>query len=169
MKPVLEEFERHNPQYRVRLGTATVRQDIGDPTRFLLGVAGGMPPDLIFFDRFAIVEWASRGAFTDLTPYIERDRDKPDGIRKENFYPIAWDEPIYKAARITPWPMVWMREGSSIRTMRWSAPNWSMGPAIPRSSRAAPGQGEAPSAQDVGRRCAASACTAWAKSNPPAR
>lgn len=98
MKPLLEEFEHRNPEYRVRMGAATARNAEGDPTRFLLGVAGGVPPDLILFDRFAIVEWASRGAFTDLTPYIDRDRDLSDGIRREDFFPMAWREPIYKGA-----------------------------------------------------------------------
>lgn len=95
MKPLIEEFERRNPDYRVQLGTMT-RNAEGDPTRFLLGVAGGMPPDLIYFDRFAVVEWASRGAFTDLTPYLERDAGRPDAIREENFYSVAWEEPVYR-------------------------------------------------------------------------
>ncbi len=61
LKPVIEEFEKRNPGYKVRLGSATARERPesgggGGPTRFLLGVAGGQPPDLIFFDRFAIVE-----------------------------------------------------------------------------------------------------------------
>ena len=47
-KLAIAEFERRNPQYRVALGTATVKDATGDPTRFLLGVAGGVPPDLIF-------------------------------------------------------------------------------------------------------------------------
>jgi ABC-type sugar transport system permease subunit/ABC-type glycerol-3-phosphate transport system substrate-binding protein len=74
----------------------TARDETGDPTRFLLGVAGGVPPDLIYFDRFAIVEWASRGAFVDLKPLIERARRKPDAIRGEDIYPPAWREPIYE-------------------------------------------------------------------------
>jgi multiple sugar transport system permease protein len=98
LRPVLEEFERRHPQYRIRHGSATVRSDTGDPTRFLLGVAGGMPPDLIMFDRFAIIEWASRGAFTDLTPYIQRDQNLPDGIRRENYLDVAWSESVYKGA-----------------------------------------------------------------------
>ncbi|MBN2446127.1 MAG: extracellular solute-binding protein, partial [Phycisphaerae bacterium] len=98
MKPVIREFERRNPQYSVRLGAAATRDDTADPTRFLLGVAGGQPPDVMYFDRFAIVEWASRGAFSDLTPYIERDRDKPYGIRREDYFEVAWNEPIYKGA-----------------------------------------------------------------------
>lgn len=60
MRVAVEEFERRHPQYKVFMGTATVRHATGDPTRFLLGVAGDVPPDLIYFDRFAVVEWASR-------------------------------------------------------------------------------------------------------------
>ena len=96
IKASLAEFERRNPQVRVVLGSATTRNEVGDPTRFLLGVAGGVPPDLIYFDRFAVVEWASRGAFTDLTPLIARDRGRPDAVREENFYPMAWREALYK-------------------------------------------------------------------------
>lgn len=95
IKPVVAEFEARNPQYRVLMGAATVKSEIGDPTRFLMSVAGGSPPDVLMFDRFAVVEWGSRGAFTDLTPYIERDRNLPGAIREENFYPAAWREPNY--------------------------------------------------------------------------
>ncbi len=94
-RPAIEEFVRRNPQYRVVMGTATVADTTGDPTRFLLSVAGEVPPDLILFDRFAIVEWASRGAFTDLKPFVERDRDRPDGVHEENFFPIAWSEAVF--------------------------------------------------------------------------
>lgn len=96
IKPVIEEFERRNPKYRVHIGSASVRSDTADPTRFLLGVAGGMPPDLIMFDRFAIVEWASRGAFLNLNPMLQRDRALPDGVHEENFLEVAWKEGVYK-------------------------------------------------------------------------
>jgi ABC-type sugar transport system permease subunit/ABC-type glycerol-3-phosphate transport system substrate-binding protein len=96
MRVAIEEFERRHPEYHVVAGSATAQDETGDPTRFLLGVAGGVPPDLIYFDRFAIVEWASRGAFLDLGPWINRDRNLPDGIRQEDIYRPAWLEPIYK-------------------------------------------------------------------------
>ena len=96
LRPALEEFERRNPHYNVVIGSSTARDITGDPTRFLLGVAGGVPPDVIYFDRFAIVEWASRGAFTDLTPLVERDRDLPDGVREEEFFAPVWRETVYR-------------------------------------------------------------------------
>lgn len=94
---VLDEFERRNPSIRVVVGTATTRDTSGDPTRFLLGVAGNVPPDVILFDRFAIVEWASRGAFASLNPFLEQeDPDDPLSVLQENFYPPAWDEAVFE-------------------------------------------------------------------------
>jgi multiple sugar transport system permease protein len=95
VRVAIEEFERRHPEYDVVLGTSSVRDATADPTRFLLGVAGGSPPDLIHFDRFAVVEWASRGTFADLSPFIEADRDRPDGINPDNFYRPPWEEGTY--------------------------------------------------------------------------
>lgn len=73
MEPVLKRFERENPQYRVVIGQAAARDMVADPQRFLCGVAGGMPPDVIKFDRYAISEWASRGAFASLNEFLAAD------------------------------------------------------------------------------------------------
>ncbi|MCX7046017.1 MAG: extracellular solute-binding protein [Candidatus Sumerlaeota bacterium] len=93
---MIEEFMRRNPRYRVIAASAAVRDATADPTRFLLGVAGGEAPDVIFFDRFAIVEWASRGAFQPLDGYLEEEKKISDGIRKENYVAPAWNEGVYK-------------------------------------------------------------------------
>jgi ABC-type sugar transport system permease subunit/ABC-type glycerol-3-phosphate transport system substrate-binding protein len=101
------EFERRSleahrvdsskPIYRVISGQNAARDQTADPTRFLVSVAGGMPPDVIYFDRFATAEWAARGAFTPLDPFIERDQKNnvPDAIKPESFYPAAWDEGMF--------------------------------------------------------------------------
>jgi ABC-type sugar transport system permease subunit/ABC-type glycerol-3-phosphate transport system substrate-binding protein len=101
---VVREFERRSleahrkdpskPIYRVISGQNAARDQTADPTRFLVSVAGGMPPDVIHFDRYAVAEWAARGAFTPLEPYLERDRAsaRPDAIRPDRFYPAAWNE-----------------------------------------------------------------------------
>jgi multiple sugar transport system substrate-binding protein len=96
----IEEFERLHPEYEVIMGTSAVRDVTGDPTRFLLGVAGGLPPDVIVFDRFAVVEWASRGAFHDLSPYLQQNLNEKEPIRAENYFKAAWaetelDEKVY--------------------------------------------------------------------------
>jgi len=82
------------PIYRVISGQDAARDQTADPTRFLISVAGGVPPDVVCFDRFAITEWASRGAFTPLDDYIERDvaAGRPDVPVSEDFYPSCWDE-----------------------------------------------------------------------------
>ncbi|MEO6507547.1 MAG: extracellular solute-binding protein [Chthoniobacterales bacterium] len=60
-------------------------------------MAGGEPPDLILFDRYAVSEWAARGVFTKLDPYLAREAQSsdPDAIRAENYYPSAWEEVVY--------------------------------------------------------------------------
>lgn len=86
MEDAVREFEylsrlRHEqtngeaPIYRVVAGQHASRNNTEDPTRFLLSLVGGEPPDVIFFDRFAISEWAARGAFSPLDERVQRDLD----------------------------------------------------------------------------------------------
>ena len=73
---VADAFERRFPQYRAILGSSAVRTGLdgeGNPQRLMCGIAGGVPPEVVEYDRFAICQWAARGAFLDLTPLIERD------------------------------------------------------------------------------------------------
>ncbi len=87
-----------HPIYRIVTGQNASRDQTADPTRFLVSVAGGMPPDLIRFDRYAISEWAARGAFTKLDDFIARDatRITDDAIRAENYYRSCWEEVVYE-------------------------------------------------------------------------
>jgi ABC-type sugar transport system permease subunit/ABC-type glycerol-3-phosphate transport system substrate-binding protein len=90
------EQDPSKPIYRVISGQNAARNQVADPTRFLVSVAGGVPPDVIYFDRYAVAEWAARGAFMPLDPYIERDiaagRETP---RLEQFYKSCLDEAVY--------------------------------------------------------------------------
>ena len=90
-----------HPIYRVVAGQNASRNQTEDPTRFLVSVAGGMPPDLIMFDRYAVTEWAARGAFEKLDPYIQRDLAQgiPDALHPENYYHSCWDEVVYHNPR----------------------------------------------------------------------
>ncbi len=92
------EQDPSKPRYRVVSGQNASRNQTEDPTRFLVSVAGGMPPDVIVFDRFAVTEWASRGAFHPLDDFLVRERsgDRPDAIRAEDFYDSCWDEVVYR-------------------------------------------------------------------------
>src|SRR2546430_15832078 len=92
-----EENPAH-PIYKIIKGQTASRDPTADPTRFLVSVAGGSPPDLILFDRYAVSEWAARGAFTKLDEFVGRESNNPapDAIRPENFYKSCWDEVIYE-------------------------------------------------------------------------
>jgi multiple sugar transport system permease protein/multiple sugar transport system substrate-binding protein len=95
---VAHEKDPSQPIYRVISGQEASRGQTEDPTRFLVGVAGGMPPDVIRFDRYAVTEWASRGAFADITPLIEKDRasGRADAIVPENYFDSCWDEVMFR-------------------------------------------------------------------------
>jgi multiple sugar transport system permease protein len=116
MEDLVREFEQRSqnahrkdpsrPIYRVISGQNAARNQVEDPTRFLVAVAGGTPPDVIFFDRYAVAEWAARGGFQPLDQYIQRDlADIASGHRKdiareevptpERFYAPCWDEGQY--------------------------------------------------------------------------
>lgn len=93
---VVYEFERRNPQYKVILSTAATRDMTSDGQRLLCAVAGNVPPDLVWFDRFAIGEWASRGALTDLRPLLEAQKpDDPHRIELSDYYEWAIAEASY--------------------------------------------------------------------------
>ena len=100
-----------HPIYRVVAGQNAARDQVADPTRFLLSVAGGVPPDVIWFDRYAVAEWAGRGAFAPLDAFIEEEGSKyaamaaamgapgeplpiPDYPWKERYYEACWNEAI---------------------------------------------------------------------------
>lgn len=73
---VIDAFERRFPQYRGILGSSAVRTGLegeGNPQRLMCGIAGGVPPEVVEYDRFAICQWAARGAFLDLNTLIEKD------------------------------------------------------------------------------------------------
>jgi multiple sugar transport system permease protein len=70
-----------NPPIKVILGHSATVDRTGDPQRLLCSIAGGDPPDVVWFDRFAVGEWASRGAFT---------------LYPEDFFEPCWEESQYQ-------------------------------------------------------------------------
>jgi multiple sugar transport system permease protein len=93
----IDRFEKLHPQYRVTATTGTAQDATGDAQRLLSAIAGGVPPDVVFFDRFAIAEWASRHALEDLTPYIEaQDPQDPDRLDLADYYPWTVEEASYR-------------------------------------------------------------------------
>ena len=61
----------------------------------MTAIVGNVPPDVIRQDRFTIGDWAARDTFRPLDDYITRDRDKPQGVREEDYYPACWKEANY--------------------------------------------------------------------------
>ncbi|MBW7863595.1 MAG: extracellular solute-binding protein [Candidatus Hydrogenedentes bacterium] len=103
--PVLDFEAMHNgeggrPHIRVVMGQSASINRTEDPQRLLCAVAGGDPPDVVWFDRFAVSEWAARGAFLPLQEFLERDlRERPDDpwtLRPETFFEPCWNESIYR-------------------------------------------------------------------------
>jgi multiple sugar transport system permease protein len=103
---LLEDFENlhdgsgEGPAIQVIMGQSASINQTDDPQRLLCSIAGGDPPDVVWFDRFAVAEWAARGAFMKLQPFIERDLaerpDDPYTLDPEDFYAPCWDEACYE-------------------------------------------------------------------------
>lgn len=87
------------PAIKVIMGQSASVNKTSDPQRLLCGIAGGDPPDVVWFDRFAVGEWAARGAFLCLQSFLERDqRERPDDpftLWDHQFYSPCWAEACY--------------------------------------------------------------------------
>lgn len=90
----IAEFEKRNPN--VKVSVLSMGAGGMNPQKLMTAIVGKTPPDLINQDRFTIGDWASRDTFMDLSPLIERDRNKPDGVRPEDYYEPCWKEATYK-------------------------------------------------------------------------
>ncbi|WP_435895914.1 extracellular solute-binding protein [Oceaniferula spumae] len=96
MMPVLRAFEKEYPEYKVIYSVPVTKDVVGDAQRLLSAIAGGVPPDVVFFDRFAVGEWAAKDAFEDLTPWLENQSlDDPLRIDPSEFYQFALEEASY--------------------------------------------------------------------------
>ncbi|MCA1996911.1 MAG: extracellular solute-binding protein, partial [Armatimonadetes bacterium] len=94
LQDVIREFERRNPQYRVRI--LSMGAGGMNPQKLMTAIVGKVPPDVIFQDRFSISDWASRGAFRPLDDLIERDKGRdPLTPTPDQYYPAFWQEACY--------------------------------------------------------------------------
>ena len=90
----IHEFEKRNPDIKVRVGTPGGQGDL-DPQKLLTAIVAKTPPDVIWFGRHNMGLWAPRGAFRPLDDLIERDR-----IDLNEYYPgtvgeSRWDGKTY--------------------------------------------------------------------------
>lgn len=98
---MIRDFEQlHKGEIRVIVGQSATVNKTDDPQRLLCAAAGGDPPDVVMFDRFAVGAWAAKGAFMCLQPFLDRDqRERPNDpltFYKEQFYDACWLESNYE-------------------------------------------------------------------------
>ncbi|WP_342554894.1 ABC transporter substrate-binding protein [Paenibacillus sp. FSL R7-0652] len=89
MNKVVKAFEEKNPTIKMNL--VYTESSEGSDQKLLTAVAGGNPPDVALFDRFKVGTWAAQGSLTDLSSMAAES-----GIRKEMYYPFAWEESSYQ-------------------------------------------------------------------------
>jgi multiple sugar transport system permease protein/multiple sugar transport system substrate-binding protein len=88
------------PVIKVIMGQSASVNKTDDPQRLLCGIAGGDPPDVVWFDRFAVGEWAAKNAFEPLQGFLDEDLaqrpDDPFTLRAEEFFTACWQEACYE-------------------------------------------------------------------------
>lgn len=90
---MIREFQRLHPEYNVRV--LSMGAGKMDPQKLMTSIVGNVAPDVINQDRFTISDWASRGAFLDLDPLMQRDAKDPLCPRAADYYHSAWEEATY--------------------------------------------------------------------------
>ena len=89
---VIQEFERRNPGIKVVAGLPASWDAFAYGQRLLRAIADGDSPDLAAFDRWGVALGAAGGAFMALDGLLQRDRERPDGVQPDEFYPSCWHE-----------------------------------------------------------------------------
>ncbi len=89
----VREFERRHPDIEVSI--LSMGAGGMNPQKLMTAIVGNVPPDVIHQDRFTIGDWAARDTFRPLDDFISRDREKPSGVREEDYYPACWKEANY--------------------------------------------------------------------------
>lgn len=94
LEATIREFERRNPNYRVRvLSMGAGRMN---PQKLLTSIVGDAAPDLVYQDRFTISDWANRGAFLPLDDLMARDKGTdPMTPNLDRFVSAAVQEATY--------------------------------------------------------------------------
>lgn len=102
----IQDFEtRHNGSdgtqpIKVIMGQTAIINNVDDPQRLLTAIAGGDPPDVAWFNRYAVGGMAAGGAFLPLDAFLERDRleraDDPMTLRSEQFFAPCWADVTYE-------------------------------------------------------------------------
>jgi ABC-type sugar transport system permease subunit/ABC-type glycerol-3-phosphate transport system substrate-binding protein len=89
-------FEKQHPNINVSL--LSMGAGAMNPQKLMTAIVGGAPPDLVLQDRFAIGDWASRGAFRPLDDLLQEDAHSgaPEAIKQQDYVPATWSEAIFQ-------------------------------------------------------------------------
>lgn len=89
-------FEKMHPNIEISL--LSMGAGAMNPQKLMTAIVGGAPPDLVLQDRFAIGDWASRGAFRSLDDLLAKDAhsSSPLAVRRKDYVDATWKEALYK-------------------------------------------------------------------------
>jgi len=83
---MVESFQKAHPDIRVKRINASANYW----TKLQTMVAGGTPPDVMFFNSHQVPMYASRGVLLDIEPFVQQDADRGDlPFNFNDFYPQA--------------------------------------------------------------------------------
>lgn len=82
---LVENFNRMQKDFTIRPVYTTDGEMV---QRVLTAVAGGVPPDLVFLDRYRTAQFAQQGALTPLDQYLAKSKV----VKPADFYSACWDE-----------------------------------------------------------------------------
>jgi ABC-type sugar transport system permease subunit/ABC-type glycerol-3-phosphate transport system substrate-binding protein len=85
---VVRAFEERHPGVKVVVGPSDRGSDL---QKLLCGVIGNSPPDVFKREANLFGDIASRDILMPLDRFIEQDRDRPDGLRPEDYPAGIWD------------------------------------------------------------------------------
>lgn len=82
LKRIIREYEKLHPNITIQETPVT------DNSKILTAISGGNPPDIIDLSGTGVLgDWASKGALTDLSPFIKADKS----FHKSAFVQSGWN------------------------------------------------------------------------------
>lgn len=83
---MIDDFERINANIEVEASRVADMY-----AKLPISIAGGAPPDVVYFSRDYFTEWAARNSFMDLSDLMERDR-----VEFADYFEQSWTQTIYR-------------------------------------------------------------------------
>lgn len=91
MKQIIADFESKNPTIKINRSYIPPTDGTQSDQKLVSAIAEGSAPDVYKFDRFTVAQFAAQELLTDLS-----DLATQSGIKKDDYFPFAWEEASYK-------------------------------------------------------------------------